>query len=100
MSIMISNYPFEGPFTSTDYIANKSGVYVILGNNGGNQWDVIDVGESGGLCARISNHDRGSQWRSCGYSVVGAAVFYCNEHDRMILEQHLRQTYNPPCGVR
>lgn len=49
MSVSILDHPFEGPFADTFSLKNQPGVYVILGNNGGDNWTVVDVGESGDL---------------------------------------------------
>ena len=99
MSITISNYTFEGPFTSTASLRAQSGVYVILCQLP-DSLTVIDVGESGNVKDRVSNHDRQNCWsRNCS-GTLQVAAYYCNEAERMQLESTLRQTYKPPCGQR
>ena len=100
MSINILNYRFEELFENPSCLQNQSGVYVILGNNGGNHWDVIDVGESDHVKTRVENHDRAMCWQKCGYHNLNVAVFYTYEHERMAIEKQIRQQFNPPCGER
>ena len=101
MSINIGNYNFEGPYTSTTSLKNQSGVYVILGRNSQNQnWNVLDVGESARVKDRVDNHDRSDCWKRQGYSTLAAAAYYCNEQQRMRVEQELRNQFNLPCGDR
>lgn len=101
MSISIGNYSFEGPYTSTDSLKDQSGVYAILGRNAATEtWKVVDVGESGGLQARVANHDRADCWKSRKYAALNVAAYYCNAVQRSKIEQELRNAYNPPCGER
>lgn len=101
MTIKIGNYNFEVPYTSTDDLKNQSGVYVLLGKNSSNQnWSVVDIGESMQVKERVENHDRSDCWKRQGYSTLAAAVYYCNEQQRMRIEQELRSQFNLPCGER
>ena len=101
MSIKIGNYNFEGPYTSTTNLKNQSGLYAILGRKSENQkWNVIDIGESSQVKERVDNHDRSDCWNRQGYSTIAAAVYYCNEQERMRIEKELRSHFNPPCGER
>lgn len=101
MSIKIGNYNFEGPYTSTNSLKNQSGVYAILGKNSQDQnWNTVDIGESATVRDRVDHHDRQNCWNKQGYSTLAAAVYYCNEQQRMRIEQELRQQYNWPCGDR
>ncbi len=99
MSIAIGGYNFEGPFTDEAHLRAASGVYAILGGNGG-QWSVVDIGESGNVQERVRNHDRSDCWRKKGHSTLAAAAFYVPEAQRMRIEQSLRQQFRPPCGER
>ena len=38
---------FEESFADTFSLKNLPGVYVVLGNNDGDGWTVVDAGESG-----------------------------------------------------
>mgnify|MGYP001614479284 FL=1 len=100
MAIKIGNYNFEGPFDSTNSLRKQSGVYVILGRNtDAETWKVVDIGEAGDVQERVTNHDRSDCWkRQCYQRPLQVAVLYCNERDRMRIEQELRAQFNPPCG--
>ena len=53
-------YTAEGPYTSTESLEDRSGVYIILTRaKSTDKWTVIDVGESHELKTRVENHDRG-----------------------------------------
>ena len=100
MSINVGNYTFEGPYASSSYLNGQSGVYVILGNNGGNNWNVVDVGESSQLKTRVENHDRKMCWNGQKFANLHVAAIYANENSRMAIESQLRTQFNPPCGQR
>jgi hypothetical protein len=53
MAIRISDYIFDGTYTSTDGILARSGVCVVLGRSSGAQWAVVDVGESASVQERL-----------------------------------------------
>lgn len=100
MAIKLKSYPFDGPYNQTDSLLARSGVYTILGKRNGDQnYTVLDIGESGSIRERVENHDRAPSWASHGMPLFCAA-YYCNETDRMAIEQELRVTFNPPCGER
>ena len=101
MSITIGNVSFDGPFTSTSQLLARSGVYAILGHGGtGDNWIVVDIGESGDVKSRVETHDRKPQWQGAGHATLGVAAYYCDAATRMRVEQALRQQYNPACGDR
>lgn len=100
MAIPIGGHNFEGPFDDVVYLRNASGVYVILGHPEIGLPVVVDVGESGDVRARVSAHDRRSQWIRQGYRRLTVAALYVSEHMRMPIERRLRLAYNPPCGIR
>jgi hypothetical protein len=101
MGITIGNFTFDGPFTSTEFLQVKSGVYAILGRNGQHEnWNVVDVGESGDVKSRVVIHDRQDCWKRRGYAFLAAAAYYCTQAERMHVETTLRRQYNPPCGER
>jgi len=103
LSIDIFQYSFEGPFTSTDRIEDRSGVYVILCNQNNGHYNVTDVGESATVKSRVENHDRRSCWGlHCNSKLVVAVLYTPNLHQtgRKQIEQEIRRKYNPPCGDR
>ena len=102
MSINIGSYPFEGPYGNPANLANKSGVYAVLTRATANDnYSVLDIGESGMVRDRLSNHDRQTSWgRLRKPAGLAFAAYYCDEAMRMAIERMLRDKYNPPCGER
>ena len=94
MSIKIGNYTFEGPFSSTSSLEDRSGVYAILDDDNRK----IDIGESHEVRTRVENHERKSCWEENNYSKY--AAYYTSEANRKRIESELRDQYNPPCGER
>lgn len=100
MAVQIDNYNFEGPFRDPASLRDQSGVYAVLGGNGVNSWRVVDIGESAQVRTRVTNHDRADCWSRNRGGGLAYAAYYCNERDRMRIEQELRAKINPPCGDR
>lgn len=103
MSIKIGKYTFEGPYTSTAKLEDRSGVYAILCQKNGNNYNLVDVGESAVVKSRIETHDRQDCWRRNCHSTLTVAVFYTpnlQQPGRMAVEQEIRAQYNPNCGKR
>ncbi len=102
MSIKIGKYTFEGPYTSTDSLEDKSGVYVILCDANSN-YTLIDCGESATVKSRVEDHDRADCWNQNCSTTLKVAVFYTpklQSAGRVIIEQEIRSAYNCPCGTR
>jgi len=100
MPIRIGSYHAEGPFGNVNGLSARSGVYVILGRTSAqSQWQVVDIGESGDVQTRVSNHDRASDWQRQGYLELAVAAIYADERNRTLIERQLRVQFNPPCGV-
>lgn len=100
MAIQVGNYNFEGPFSSTQELQRKSGVYVILGRSGNSSWSVVDVGESSSVRDRVENHDRQDCWNRQRHAQLNVCALYLNETQRLTVEGELRSKFNPPCGKR
>lgn len=98
MSISILDRHFEGPFADSFSLKNLPGVYVILGNNGGDNWEVVDVGESDDVRWRVENHDRKKDWQRQELATLAVAALYTRD-DRGELEREIRNFYAPLCGV-
>ncbi len=98
MSIQISNYNFEGPYTDIGPLRNQSGVYVIL-DCGPRESFVVDVGEAQNVRNRIASHDRKHCWSANCKQTVKVAALYANQAMRMKIEKQIRTQYNPKCGV-
>ncbi len=101
MNIEITGYNFEGPFKSTTNFKDQSGVYVILCKNAGNnEYEVIDVGESGQIKTRVEDHGRENCWKERCLNLEFAAYYITGENARRNVEKEIRQEYTPPCGER
>ncbi|MEZ5844812.1 MAG: hypothetical protein R3D27_13905 [Hyphomicrobiaceae bacterium] len=98
MAINIGNYQFDGAYSSPAHLADRSGVYAVLGATM-NGPKVIDIGESGSVRTRVQAHDRSTAWARQGLPLSYAAL-YCDEATRMRIERDLRARFNPPCGDR
>lgn len=101
MSLQVRGYQFAGPYPlqATWQLQNASGVYLILTQNGG-PYTVIDVGESADVRTRVTNHDREDSWRRNETNGLYVAVLYCDQWQTMQIEQELRRSFRPVCGVR
>jgi len=101
MSIKIGKYTFNGPYTSTANLEDRSGVYAILCQKEGNNYNVVDVGESATVKSRVDRHDRKDCWKRNCNSTLAVAVYYTpnlQQPGRMAIEEELRKQYDPPCG--
>lgn len=102
MSLNVGNYSFEGPYTSTNSLQDRSGVYAIVCHSNGN-YNLVDVGESANVRSRVEDHDRKSCWTKNCNSTLMVAVHYTpnlQQSGRRKIEQEIRDQYNPPCGER
>ena len=102
MTIQIRNYSFEGPYPSTEYLEDRSGVYVVLCRKLQKNY-IIDVGESAQVKSRVEKHGRKSCWqRNCFGSLAVAVLYTPNKQQtwRKLIEQKIRKAFSAPCGVR
>jgi hypothetical protein len=102
MAISIGNYSFEGPYTSTDSLEDKSGVYAIHCYVD-SKYYLVDVGESATVKTRIENHDREDCWKqNCKGELTFSVLYTPNKQQvgRREIEQELRKQYNPTCGEK
>lgn len=102
MAIKVGNYSFEGPYTSTDNLENRSGVYAIHCKVG-DKYYLIDIGESSEVKTRIENHDRKDCWSINCNGTLTVSVYYTpnlQQPGRKLVEQELRDLYKPVCGDR
>jgi hypothetical protein len=104
MAIRIGRYQAEGPFTTTDFLLERSGVYTILTKGDiGSSWSVVDIGECHNVKMRIANHDRSACWSRFNRGTLACAVIYTpgkQKLGRIQIEQELRAQYSPSCGDR
>ena len=75
MSVRVSKYEFEGPYSSTVSLQSRAGVYAIIDDKG-NGMNLVDVGESSDVKARIENHDRKGCWDRHHIGTLKVAVLY------------------------
>jgi hypothetical protein len=102
MSITIGRYTFEGPYTNTADLQDRSGVYAIHDQRNGT-YHLVDVGESAQVKTRVENHDRRPCWNGNNRGVLTVSALYTpnlQQASRMAIEQELRRQFNPPCGDR
>lgn len=102
MSIRIGKYTFEGPYSSTNLLEDRSGVYAIIDDKS-DGLNLIDVGESSALKSRVENHERSDCWKRNNIGKLKVSVLYTpNQHQsgRMLIEQEIRNQYSPVCGLR
>lgn len=97
MSFRIGQYAFEGLFAIPAYLNDQSGVYAIVDSS---NYQVLDIGESGGVRSRVETHDRADQWRRNCQGSVQYAALYCDGSNRMRIERELRAQFSPRCGDR
>lgn len=100
--IKIGEHRFEGPFTSTDKLEDRSGIYAILSREGSTRY-VLDIGESARIKTRVENHDRKACWNGNAKGVLEVAALYTpglQQAGRSEVEQELRSKYSPTCGDR
>lgn len=104
----ILGYEFEGPYNidTTVIPSNRAAVYVIICNTKGENYVVIDVGESGEIGVRIGDHDRRDCWKENCDGLLSVYLYYMPSSggytvdDRRELEKAIRKQYNPNCGER
>ena len=102
MSINIGRHSFEGPYSDTDYLQNRSGIYAILDDQSSTTY-VVDIGESADVKSRVESHDRKDCWQRNHRGTLKIAVLYTpnlQQSGRMAIEQELRDKFQPVCGVR
>ena len=100
--LRLGNWNFEGPYT-TSRLADRPGVYAVLDvHNNGASYTCIDVGESDEVATRVGNHRRTGCWKRHTRGQRAFAVLYtdgCNDDYRRLVEQDVRRSVSPPCGV-
>lgn len=103
MTITIAGYSFNGPFSSSSSLEDRSGVYAILCKKDNENYSLVDVGESATVKSRVETHERKPCWsRNCN-STLNVAVLYTphlHQSGRIEIEQKIRAKYNIPCGDR
>jgi len=101
LTVTIAGYTFNGPYSSTGSIKDKSGVYAVLCKKD-NKYFVVDVGESSTPKSRLDKHDRKGCWkRECTNGTIHYAIKYTpnlQQAGRMKVEQDIRAKINVPCG--
>lgn len=100
--ISIGRYRFEGPFYDLDGLCPSAGVYAILDRQKGG-FAVLDIGESQRINERIGHHERRPCWDQACVGMLAYACLYVpasTKHQRLAIEEELREQFVPACGVR
>ena len=100
MTVEIAGYTFNGPYTSTDSIGDKSGVYVVASETE-DEYYLIDVGESAEVKSRLDTHERKDCWKEECKGTLTYFIKYTpnlQQAGRMEIEQKIRDKFDPPCG--
>jgi hypothetical protein len=105
MSIVIqgksNKYTFDGPYSSTQSLEDRSGLYAIISARSTNNY-LVDVGESSEVKSRVENHDRKNCWnRNLNGGSLKYAVLYTpnlRQEGRRVIEDDIRDNYDLPCG--
>jgi hypothetical protein len=103
MNIPIARWQFEGSYSQTSNLYDRSGVYAILDRRRDGNYYVIDVGESATVKTRVETHDRADCWARNQQGTLAVAVLYTpnlQQPGRRTIEQVLRSQYAPVCGIR
>ena len=100
MGITLGGYDFDGPYTSTENLEDRAGVFaaVCLQKR---RYFVLDVGQSEAVKSCVEDHERQACWRQHCSGKLGVAVHYApglHQADRTKIEQQLRRQYKPPCN--
>ncbi|OQX51342.1 MAG: hypothetical protein B5M54_11065 [Candidatus Aminicenantes bacterium 4484_214] len=91
-------YYFYGPFSDLDELSDAPGVYVLLCEIGKN---ILDVGESENVRARVKNHERSDCWReNCFGAIIYSVTYILDEEERRELEKRIRESERVACGER
>jgi hypothetical protein len=101
MAIKLGKYSFTGPFASIDKIKDRPGIYVIVCKVDG-EYFLIDVGESSKLRSRIENYGKKDCWiKNCNGQLTIYAHYtpFIKQKGRIIIEQELRELFNPDCKM-
>lgn len=70
MVVMISGYPFDGPFKDADHLLDKSGVYVMLDSAAIDQPRVLSVDDSKDIRKDILRNSSNSQFRYISFAAI------------------------------
>ncbi len=103
MPITIAGYSFDGPYSSTISLEDRSGVYAILCKKDNGNYGLVDVGESATVKTRVETHGRKPCWsRNCNSTQKFAVLYtpHLQQPGRVEIEQKIRAQYNPTCGER
>ena len=97
MNVGNFHYRFEGPFAHLTFLEDKSGVYVVLGSQSQEEWDIIDVDEADQVNSSIEKHARFSLWEEQQYEYLKYAVYYCDAEQRVAIAKQIRDHFKPRC---
>lgn len=100
--INVGRYRFDGPVPRKELLRAAPGVYAVLDSRG-NDYHVLDVGESRDVKTRVGSHEREGCWirnKRGGLSYCALYLPGSSQTQRIAIEGELRRQFNPTCGVR
>lgn len=111
MSITLGPYTFEGPYSTTEGLKDRSGVYVIecaLSNRADLDGEsvILDIGESSRVKSWTDGHERSLCWgQNCSEAGrrLTVSVLYTpgmQKAGRMAVVQELKAHYHTECAGR
>jgi len=100
MSFQRWDYEFDGAYTDPNRLQTRAGVYVIWCKIG-DDWHILDVGESDDVRYRVNNHDRADCWtQNCLGTIYYSVTYLSDPQERADLEQRIRNSEKVTCGER
>lgn len=89
---------WDGPHSDPSKLRPSSGVYSVWCHDG-EQWRLIDLGESDDVQRRICFHDRKLQWDMVKTGGLYFAAAYIDDLEQATgVAKDLRERFKPPCG--
>jgi hypothetical protein len=96
MSIKISDYVFDGPYTSTKDLMNDPGVFAVIVARE-KKGTLIDIGESNNIKESVESHENKPRWEKiASFGTLCFATLYTPHHnrtERSSIEQNIRNQY-------
>ncbi len=102
----IGQVPFACVKLAEADLKDRAAVYAILCVKDNGEWNLVDVGQSAEVDAKIDAHPRHSEWKmNCPTGKLWVGVYSMptasyKKEDRISMEHKLRKLYNPPCCQR
>ena len=94
MQIKMNGYSF------VDSIQHESGVYIVITFTDFEETDykLLYVGQAQDVRYRLMHHEQEASWRQHKHQGIVCLAYYCNEADRVRIEQAIINQYQPACN--